>query len=329
MVRLLKAAYSLPTIRRWIARFKAGHLVVEDEHRSGCPITETSQANIDLIESLIDDNPRISYSYLEEHTSLSRGTLQRIIKDELHLTKRSSRWIPHHLTDANKQRRLEFSKAMLQKLNSGEWRMDQIMTGDECIFYHRKIEKQIERMTGAATSSWKRQGEPPDTIVKRDRFEAKTMFSIFFRSTGPIFIHAVKKGETIDNHYYIGNCLGPAFEAVKRQRPASGLSGMKLIHDGARPHIHSNTRNFIESSGVIEIDHPPYSPDLSPCDYWLFDYIKKNLGDEENEETLAKSITKVVKNIPHSEYIKTFEKYKERLELCIIAEGDYFEHFMK
>ena len=59
------------------------------------------------------------------------------------------------------------------------------------------------------------------------------------------------------------------------------------------------------------------------------DDIKKNLGDEENEETLAKSITKVVKNIPHSEYIKTFEKYKERLELCIIAEGDYFEHFMK
>ena len=157
----------------------------------------------------------------------------------------------------------------------------------------------------------------------------KTMFSIFFRSTGPIFIHVVKKGETIDNHYYIENCLGPAFKAVKRQRPASGLSGMKLLHDGARPHIHSNTRNFIESSGVIEIDHPPYLPDLSPCDYWLFDCIKKNLGDEENEETLAKSITKVVKNIPHSEYIKTFEKYKERLELCIIAEGDYFEHFMK
>ena len=134
-----KAAYSLPTIRRWIACFKAGHLVVEDEHRSGCPITETSQANIDLIESLIDDNPRISYSYLEEHTSLSRGTLQRIIKDELHLTKRSSRWIPHHLTDANKQRRLEFSKAMLQKLNSGEWRMDQIMAGDECIFYQNNV----------------------------------------------------------------------------------------------------------------------------------------------------------------------------------------------
>ena len=102
---------------------------------------------------------------------------------------------------------------------------------------------------------------------------------------------------------------------------------MKLLHTSLV--TYSNTRNFIESSGVIEIDHPPYSLGLSPCDYWLFDCIKKNLGDEENEETLAKSITKVVKNIPHSEYIKTFEKYKERLELCIIAEGDYFEHFMK
>jgi len=127
---------------------------------------------------------------------LSRGTLQRIIKDELLLSKRSSRWIPHHLSSQHKQRSLEFAKAMLQKLNSGEWRIDQILTGDECIFYHRKIEKRAE------TSSWKRQDEPPDTIVKRDRFEAKTMVCIFFRTTGPVLVHSVKKGTTIDNIYY-------------------------------------------------------------------------------------------------------------------------------
>ena len=46
-------------------------------------ITETNQANIDLVESLIDINPRVSKSYLEEETFLSRGTLNRIIKDNL------------------------------------------------------------------------------------------------------------------------------------------------------------------------------------------------------------------------------------------------------
>jgi len=318
-----EAAYSLVTIRRWVVRFKAGKTDLEDMHRSGRPITEKSPSNIALIESLIDDNPRISYSYLEEYTSMSRGTLIRIIKDELHLSKRSSRWIPHQLSANNKQRRVEFAKAMLHKFNSGEWRIDQILTGDESIFYHRKIEKR------AQTSSWKRACEPPDTVVRRDRFEPKSMICIFFRTTGPVLIHSVKKGESIDSQYYIENCLAPAFEALKKERRSSGLRGIKLLHDGARPHIASNTRNFIESSGIIEIDHPPYSPDLAPCDYWLFDYIKRNLEDEESDQTLVKSITRILKNIPHSEYLKTFKKYIERLELCIMAEGDYFEHFLK
>ena len=89
-----EAAYSYPTVAGWDASFKAGESNLEDKYRSGRPITETNQANIDLVESLIDINPRVSYSYLEEETFLSRCTLYRIIKDNLHLSKRSSRWMP-------------------------------------------------------------------------------------------------------------------------------------------------------------------------------------------------------------------------------------------
>ena len=86
----------------------------------------------------------------------------------------------------------------------------------------------------------------------------------------------------------------PAFESIKRQKVSTGLRGIKLPYDNANPHIHFNVRKFIESNGVIEIDHPPYSPDLAPCDYWLFDYIKQRLGDENDASSLLKSITKIV-----------------------------------
>ena len=81
----------------------------------------------------------------------------------------------------------------------------------------------------------------------------------------------LKKGNTIDNIYYIENCLSPAFELIKRQRVSYGLRGIKLLLDNAKSHIHFNVSKFIESNVVIEIDHPPYSPDLGPCDFWLFD----------------------------------------------------------
>ena len=101
------------------------------------------------------------------------------------------------------------------------------------------------------------------------------------------------------------------------------------MHDNAKPHKHYNTVLFLESNRIQIIDHPPYSPDLAPCDYWLFDYIKQRLNDEPDAISLTKSVTKIVNNISHSEYIKTLRKYIKRLENCIVAEGDYFEHFMK
>jgi histone-lysine N-methyltransferase SETMAR len=316
-------AYSYKTVTLWVNSFRAGNTNINDKPRTGRPITAKTDTNIALVEKLIDEHPRISYSYLEELTSISRGTLETIIKQELQMRKRSSRWIPHKLTPENKQKRLDFAKAMLEKLNSEQWRLDQILTGDECIFYHRKIEKR------QATATWKRKGEPPECIVKRDRYEAKTMICIFFRSSGPVLVHAVTKGTTIDHQYYIENCLGPAFNELEKQRPKSGLHGIKLLHDGAKPHVHSNTSNFIESNGIIEINHPPYSPDLAPCDFWLFDHIKKQLEDYTSSKALLKGITKVLENIPKKEYLKTFKKYVERLEFCIEAEGDYFEHMIK
>ena len=56
--------------------------------------------------------------------------------------------------------------------------------------------------------------------------------------------------------------------------------------------------------GINIMLHPPYSPDLAPCDYWLNDYIKRNLIDQPNEKSLARAVSKVVKNIPEEEYKK-------------------------
>ena len=84
---------------------------------------------------------------------------------------------------------------------------------------------------------------------------------------------------TEDRSLSIENCLSPAFETTKRQRVSYGLRGIKLLHYNAETHTDFNVRKFIESNFVIEIDHQAYSPDLAPCDYRLFDYIKQRLGD--------------------------------------------------
>ena len=65
------------------------------------------------------------------------------------------------------------------------------------------------------------------------------------------------------------------------------------------------------------MDHPPYSPDLAPSDIWFFDYIKLRLDNHPNAESLASQVLEIVETIPHQKYIKTFNKWLERIKLCV------------
>ena len=74
--------------------------------------------------------------------------------------------------------------------------------------------------------------------------------------------------------------------------------------------------------------HPPYSPDLAPSDFWLFGYLKRQLDSYSDSKSLQRAVIKALLSIPHDELRKTFNKWIERLELCIANQGNYFEHSM-
>ena len=113
------------------------------------------------------------------------------------LRKLASRWIPHELTKTQKRKRVEICQKNLAKFKEGKWRLCDVITGDELWIYHRKIEKK------AINGCWVNEGEMPKTVVKRDRFEPKSMFCVFFKTTGPVLIHCVDRGKTIDHKYYV------------------------------------------------------------------------------------------------------------------------------
>ena len=50
---------------------------------------------------------------------------------------------------------------------------------------------------------------------------------------------------------------------------------MKILHDKAQPHVHKNVINVLDNVGIAIIDHPPYSPDLVPCDFWLIKLMQE------------------------------------------------------
>ncbi|GFX04225.1 histone-lysine N-methyltransferase SETMAR [Trichonephila clavipes] len=63
---------------------------------------------------------------------------------------------------------------------------------------------------------------------------------------------------------------------VKRKRPLL-RNGFLLHHDNARPHIALCVLNVSQRNNVEILPHPPYSPDKTPCDFWLLPQLKKPL----------------------------------------------------
>ena len=49
--------------------------------------------------------------------------------------------------------------------------------------------------------------------------------------------------------------------------PNKGWSGVHLLHDNASSHKCEVVKSFLASEKVKVLNHPPYSPDLSPCDF--------------------------------------------------------------
>lgn len=146
---------------------------IEDKPRAGRPITAVTTQNIAIVKDLIEDNPSISYDQMIAQTSLSNGSLTTILHKHLYVSKLTSRWIPHLLSDDNKKIRVALCNENLQKFNENKWRLCDIITGDESWFYLRNIKKK------ETNKSWVKKGEEARTVVRRGRFESKFMFTIF------------------------------------------------------------------------------------------------------------------------------------------------------
>ena len=104
------------------------------------------------------------------------------------------------------------------------------------------------------------------------------MYVIVFTNQGPANIQiAVPKGKSVNARFYKGNVLHRLKKYFLSRRPANGLRGVRLLRDNASSHKAAIVGKYLKQEKVVELSHPPYSPDLAPCDSRL-----KNTSLEDN-----------------------------------------------
>ena len=74
--------------------------------------------------------------------------------------------------------------------------------------------------------------------------------------------------------------------------------------------------------GIKTVPHCAYSPDLAPCDFWLFPKLR---GCRYETIEMKEDVTKVIDTLTQEDFHGAFQNLLERYNKCIAAGGDYFE----
>ena len=112
-------------------------------------------------------------------------------------------------------------------------------------------------------------------------------------------------GHTVTGRFYKNFILKKVKEFYNKKRPSKGWSGVHLLHDNASCHKFEVVKSFLASEKVKVLNHPPYSPALSPCDFFLFPRLKKMLSGNKypSRSFLGSSIYQCLQQIPIKEII--------------------------
>ena len=315
-------APSRSMVYKWFKEFQFGRRSLEDSDRHGRPISVTTDGNVNDVKTLIKENPRITEDEIKDTLNLSSGSLDRILRCHLCVRKRCARWVPHQLTEEQKRGRIDWCLYMLRKFDGGRSdRVSNIVTGDETYVY------QYDPETKQQSSVWLFPGETPPVKFKRSRSVSKQMIAVFFAKSGHVATVPLLERKTVNAEWYINTCLPKVFEAWSARRPRTGTRHLLLHHDNASAHTAAATLDFLQENQVQLVTHPPYSPDLAPCDFFLFPLVKKELKGKafETVEDARAFVEGQISGIPKSVWAGAVASWFRRMESCIQANGGYFE----
>ncbi|UYV60352.1 hypothetical protein LAZ67_1000919 [Cordylochernes scorpioides] len=323
--RMLTVAYGEATldrsnVYRWYKMFSEGREDVNDEERAGRPSTSTTDEKINEVEKMILTNRRITVREVAEDLSISIGSCHSIFINDLGMRRVAAKFVPKLLNCDQKQHRMNIANEMLDSVRDDPNLLQRVITGDKAWVYGYDVE------TKAQSSQWKLPHEPRPKKARQVRSNVKVLLTVFSDFRGVVHREFLPRGRTVNKENYL-QVMRNFREAIRQKRPDLWKNKNWLLHhDNAPAHTSLLVRDFLAKNNTLMMPKPPYSPDLAPCDFFLFPKLKRPMKGRrystlDEIKTASKEELKKKKKI----FLKCFEDWKNRWHKCIISHGDYFE----
>jgi hypothetical protein len=279
-----------------------------------------SEENTVAVVGYFAADPRISTRRATNVLDISRTTIRRILKDfKFHPYKLQT---VQFISDEDKQARLLFARQELDRIAADPSRLCFLVFSDEAHFHiDGGVNRHNCRYWSDTNPHWvtTQSIHSPRTTVWAGIWESGIFGPYFFDQT----VNSTRYLEMLENNFWpdlqqqmlVDNCI--------------------FMQDGAPPHWAVDVRNFLNDRlpgrwmgrASPNMPWPARSPDLSPCDFFLWGYIKSIVYREKSAtvEELKTRIRQAFADLPYEFRAKSLIAYRERLELCIEREGGHVE----
>ena len=315
-------AVGCSTICRWVKDFNNGRQESYKKPSSSRPVTVTDADNTEIVAHLLNSDRRFTCEEIAYETGISKSSVHVILTKNLSMRKIAARWVPHALSQTEREKRVEICTELLNRYSEeGETMLNRVVAIDET--WIRSFEPELKRQS----SEWHTPNSPRPVKFRRSMNCPKMLMIFAYDINGVLTTHRVQHGCTVNKEYYEWYLTKILRPAIRRKRPELLQVTPLILHDNATPHKAGVVRDVFERYQWEVLKHPPYSPDLSPPDFDLFPKVKEPLRGVRYDDLdeLYVAVNAVVKDINKGCLATGVRDLPKRWKSAIASAGDYIE----
>lgn len=307
------------TIRRIVDNFESEFSL----HDKRVPVRQRNartQENIDAVAASVRDNPNLSIPRRSQQLNLSQTTTWRILRKDLGLHPYKIQLV-QELKPLDHHKRRLFADFALEQLENDEHFYRKILFSDEAHFWlNGYVNKQNCRI-------WS--DENPHEILQTTLHPDKVTVWCAIHAggvIGPYFFELGGRRVTVDGERYRTMLTEFFFPAVVE----NNLEDMWFQQDGATCHTATLTIDLLKTrfgdkiiSRNCPVNYPPRSCDLTPCDFFLWGYVKSQVyaDNPTTIEQLKINIERAIGEIQPNLCEKVMENWTNRMRYVRRSRG--------
>lgn len=308
-------AYSLNTVKNLVSKFNKGQNCVEDSRGGDTSDVSKKEKVMDEIKELLTQTRTWSCRELSLRVDSTKSTVHRYLTEDLQMKKLLSKWVPHFLTDEQREHRVLACRNNLQLLSQQNSLLNRTLAIDET-WVSLYMQPQRDQLR-----SWRNKNEEPPEFVLQSNYERKRILILAMDFQGVAYWKLCAPKETVTSEVYKNFLI----ELLDEWLPKKKFKVPIILHDNARPHKSNLIKQHFIDENIRVWTHPPYSPDISPPDFNCFGELKRKLKENiyDDWSELEIQLESAILELNVKGLMKGIQKLPERWRRVIDAEGSY------